>query len=86
VALVIPDREARLHAALAHPIRVKAYRVLCEREASSKEIAETIGANIGNVAYHVRRMAELGLLKLVREEPARGAVKHFYRAKPVVWP
>lgn len=51
-------------------------------EASPKEIAGHLGEKLGNVSYHVRILARLGLIELVRETPRRGAVEHHYRAVP----
>ncbi|HLI59479.1 MAG TPA: winged helix-turn-helix domain-containing protein [Solirubrobacteraceae bacterium] len=72
--------DARLVKGLAHPLRISILRVLEERTASPSEIAEEIDAPLGNVSYHVRFLARLGLLELVRTEPRRGAVEHYYRA------
>jgi predicted transcriptional regulator len=51
-------------------------------EASPKELAGQLGEKLGNVSYHVRILARLGLIELVRETPRRGAVEHHYRATP----
>jgi DNA-binding transcriptional ArsR family regulator len=67
--------------ALAHPLRVQILSVLEERVASPSDLAEEIGAPLGNVSYHVRTLAELGLLKLVRRRTRRGAVEHYYKAR-----
>jgi hypothetical protein len=34
------------------------------------------------VSYHVRILARLGLIELVRTTPRRGAVEHHYRSLP----
>ena len=47
---------------------------------SPREIAEELGAKLGDVGYHVRRLHELGVIELVRTEQRRGAIKHFYKA------
>lgn len=67
--------------ALAHPIRVRILAVLEEREASPVELSKLIDVNLGLVSYHVRRLNQLGLLKLVRKAQRRGAVEHYYRAR-----
>lgn len=51
-------------------------------EASPKELAFELGEKLGNVSYHVRILARLGLIELVRETPRRGAVEHHYRSVP----
>jgi DNA-binding transcriptional ArsR family regulator len=72
--------DPRLVKALAHPLRVQILGVLEERVASPSDLAEELGAPLGNVSYHVRTLADLGLLKLVRRKTRRGAVEHYYQA------
>jgi DNA-binding transcriptional ArsR family regulator len=73
--------DPRLVKALAHPLRVQILSVLEERTASPSDLAEELGAPLGNVSYHVRTLTDLGLLKLVRRRTRRGAVEHYYRAR-----
>jgi DNA-binding transcriptional ArsR family regulator len=73
--------DPRLVKALAHPLRVQILTVLEERVASPSDLAEELGAPLGNVSYHVRTLSDLGLLKLVRRRTRRGAVEHYYRAR-----
>ena len=54
--------------------------ILEQRVASPSEIAGELDASLGVVSYHVRRLEALGLIKLVRKTPRRGAVEHYYRA------
>jgi DNA-binding transcriptional ArsR family regulator len=72
--------DARLVKGLAHPLRIAILRVLEDRTASPSQIAEEINAPLGNVSYHVRFLARLGLLELAETRPRRGAVEHYYRA------
>src|SRR3712207_1984766 len=65
---------------MSHPLRNDILDVLNRRVASPADIAEEIGAKLGDVAYHCTRLHELGAIELVRTEPRRGATKHFYRA------
>ena len=48
--------------------------------ASPAELAFELEAPLGVVAYHVRRLREFGCVELVRTEPRRGALQHFYKA------
>ena len=66
--------------ALAHPLRARILAALEDRTASPSEIAAELEAPLGVVSYHVRRLAALKLLKLVRREPRRGAIEHYYTA------
>jgi DNA-binding transcriptional ArsR family regulator len=72
--------DPRLVKALAHPLRIRILSILEEDAASPSELADQLDAPLGNVAYHVRALANLGLIKLVRPTPVRGAVEHHYRA------
>ena len=78
----------RLAAAISHPLRLQILDVLHRREASPRDIALEIGAKVGDVAYHVIRLRDVGAIELVRTEPTRGTLKHFYRAatEPIVTP
>lgn len=72
--------DPRLVKGLAHPLRIHILRVLENRVASPSEIATEIGAPLGNVSYHVRFLARVGLIELTSTKPRRGAVEHYYRA------
>jgi DNA-binding transcriptional ArsR family regulator len=71
--------DARLVKGLAHPLRIEILRVLEEGIASPSELAERIDAPLGNVSYHVRFLARVGLIELCDTRPRRGAVEHYYR-------
>ena len=73
--------DPRLVKALAHPLRVRILGVLQDRVASPSDLAEELKAPLGNVSYHVRILAQLDLLKLVRKRPRRGAIEHYYEAR-----
>ena len=72
--------DPRVIKALTHPLRVEILRALEERVASPSELADEIGAPLGNVSYHVRQLHALGLIKLVKKTPRRGAIEHHYKA------
>lgn len=72
--------DPRLVKALAHPLRIQILNLLRDRVASPSELADEIGAPLGNVSYHVRFLARIGLIELERTRPRRGAVEHYYRA------
>ena len=73
--------DPRLVKALAHPLRIRILAILEDRVASPSEIAEQLDAPLGNVSYHVRQLADLGLISLVRETPVRGTLEHHYKAE-----
>lgn len=66
-----------------HPLAVQildTYASLDEREKlSPRELADRLGQRLPNVSYHVRVLADVGMLKLVGKRQVRGAVQHFYR-------
>src|SRR3954453_5657851 len=72
--------EARIAKALAHPLRARILQRLGERVASPGDLAVELGAPLGVVSYHVRMLRDSDCVELVRTEPVRGALQHFYRA------
>jgi DNA-binding transcriptional ArsR family regulator len=72
--------DPRLVKGLAHPLRIHILRILQNRTASPSELATEIDAPLGNVSYHVRFLARVGLIELSGTQPRRGAVEHYYRA------
>jgi DNA-binding transcriptional ArsR family regulator len=72
--------EARIAKALTHPLRARILRRLGERVASPNDLALELGAPLGVVSYHVRMLRDYDCVELVRTEPRRGALQHFYRA------
>ena len=84
--MVPPARSNRLDPelvrALAHPLRVEILEVLNEREASPNELMEVLDYPLGNIAYHSRVLEKCGCIELVRTARRRGAVEHYFRAKP----
>jgi hypothetical protein len=53
---------------------------LNQRVASPSGLARELGEPVGKVSYHVKILRECDAVELVRTEPVRGAVEHFYRA------
>src|SRR3954462_3515926 len=72
--------EARIAKALAHPLRARILQRLGERVASPGDLAVELGAPLGVVSYHVRMLRDYDCVELVRTEPRRGALQHFYKA------
>src|ERR1700754_791763 len=72
--------EARIAKALAHPLRARILQRLGERVASPGDLAAELGAPLGVVSYHVRMLRDYDCVELVRTEPRRGALQHFYKA------
>ena len=66
--------------ALSHPLRVRMLTLLNQKVSSPSELADELDEPLGNVSYHMRFLADLKMVKLVRTEPRRGAVEHYYEA------
>ena len=77
--------DQRLVKALGHPLRAQLLTILNERVASPNELAKETGEPLGNVSYHVRLLADLDCVELVKTEPRRGAVEHYYQAIVPPW-
>lgn len=78
---VIASEHPALIQAYAHPLRVSILALFDDgaSELSPVEIAKTLDAPLGNVSYHVRILADLGIIRCTRTSPARGAVAHHYK-------
>jgi DNA-binding transcriptional ArsR family regulator len=72
--------DQRLIKALAHPLRADILAVLNEGVASPNELAKRFGEGLSQVSYHVKVLHECDCIELVKTEPRRGAVEHYYRA------
>jgi DNA-binding transcriptional ArsR family regulator len=70
----------QLAKALAHPLRVKILSSLHKGISSPNQLSQELGEPLGNVSYHVKTLLEYDCVELVKTEPRRGAVEHFYRA------
>jgi DNA-binding transcriptional ArsR family regulator len=75
-----PAIDQRIMKALSHPLRVRMLTLLHQKVASPSELADELDEPLGNVSYHMRFLADLKMVKLVRTEPRRGAVEHYYEA------
>jgi DNA-binding transcriptional ArsR family regulator len=66
--------------ALAHELRVEILAILNERMASPNELAKELDEGLSQVSYHVKVLKDYECIELVKTEPRRGAVEHYYRA------
>jgi DNA-binding transcriptional ArsR family regulator len=79
------EPDLRLIRTLAHPLRHRILQALNLRVASPSELAEELDVPLPNVAYHVKVLARNDAIELVKTEPVRGALEHFYRATMRPW-
>jgi DNA-binding transcriptional ArsR family regulator len=70
----------QLAKALAHPLRMRILSSLHDGISSPNQLSQELGEPLGNVSYHVKTLLEFDCIELVKTEPRRGAVEHFYRA------
>jgi DNA-binding transcriptional ArsR family regulator len=86
VTVPVDITDARLIKAYAHPLRLQILSLLDNRVASPKEIAAELETPLPNTAYHVRQLASLGLVELVRRTARGGAIEHHYTAsvRPII--
>jgi DNA-binding transcriptional ArsR family regulator len=76
---------ARALRAVGHPVRI---RLLSQAEegvklSASKARELVPGVSLGTLAYHVRCLADAGLLRNAGLVPRRGAVEHLYLLTPL---
>ncbi len=81
----MPDRQPitnitdpRWLRAISHPVRIRLLAMLDEEPASPVILAAKLDQPLGTIAYHVRTLYDLGLLKLVKTRQRRGATEHYY--------
>lgn len=65
-----------------HPLKLRIIELYATgAELTPVDVQRELGEpKLGNVSYHVRALLSDGLIELVRTEPRRGALAHFYRA------
>lgn len=72
--------------ALAHPLRLRILRLCGEQELTNKQLADRLQRDPGTVLYHVRQLADAGLLE---QAPVRtgasGALEKPYRSTGTSW-
>lgn len=62
-----------------HPLRLRILRAVGDQgETSPVDLARETGESVQLVSYHVRQLAENGLIHQTRTEPRRGALQHYY--------
>ncbi len=77
--------DQRLIKALAHPLRVEILAILNDRMASPNELSKELEEGLSQVSYHVKVLKDFECIEMVKTEPRRGAVEHYYRASSKVF-
>jgi DNA-binding transcriptional ArsR family regulator len=65
--------------ALGHPMRHRLLSALGQGEATISQLAATLGSNKGNVAHHLKVLADAGLVELAGTRHVRGGTEQYYR-------
>lgn len=65
---------------IGHEVRIDIIRICHERTASPTEIAKETSRSLSLVSNHVAVLKKAGVLELVKSEPRRGALKHYYHS------
>lgn len=77
---ITPDRDAldglRV---VAHPLRLRLMSLLTGESLSAADAARVLGETQANVSYHLRRLAQAGLVDLVEQTQVRGGTAKKYR-------
>lgn len=77
--------DQRLIKALAHPLRVEILAILNDRMASPNGLSKELEEGLSQVSYHVKVLFDFECIEMVKTEPRRGAVEHYYRASNKVF-
>jgi predicted transcriptional regulator len=72
---LVKDQAAK---AVSHHVRRGALGLLRNSELSPKDLAVALGEPLGNTAYHMRSLLELGVIRTKRTAARRGALQHYY--------
>jgi DNA-binding transcriptional ArsR family regulator len=77
--------DQKLIKALAHPLRVELLAILNDRMASPNELHKELEEGLSQVSYHIKVLKDFECIEMVKTEPRRGAVEHYYRASERVF-
>ena len=69
-----------LAAIVSHPLRRRIWDAITEHPISPRELADQLHEPVNDVAYHTRKLRDLGMIEPAGTRPVRGATQHFYRA------
>jgi DNA-binding transcriptional ArsR family regulator len=72
--------DQRVVKALSHTLRVEILTILNDRMASPNELSKELDEGLSQISYHVKVLKDFDMIELVKTEPRRGAVEHYYRA------
>ncbi len=73
------DTERQRLRALSHPVRLRILSLLTDSPKSGTELAPLLSMSQAAVSYHVRALADAGLIELDEVRPVRGGREKLYR-------
>lgn len=65
--------------ALSNPYRISIIEAFGGEEATAKQISQKLGEPHSKVNYHIKLLAKVKLLELVKEAPKYGVIEKFYK-------
>jgi DNA-binding transcriptional ArsR family regulator len=68
--------------ALGHPMRHRMLAALGQGEATISQLAAALGSNKGNIAHHLKVLADAGLVQPAGTRQVRGGTEQYYRRAP----
>lgn len=77
--------DQRVIKALAHPLRVEILAIFNDRMASPNELSKELDEGLSQISYHVKVLRDFEMIEMVKTEPRRGAVEHYYKASSKVF-
>jgi DNA-binding transcriptional ArsR family regulator len=77
--------DQRVIKGLSHPLRVEILAILNDRVSSPNELSKELEEGLSQVSYHVKVLKDFEMIQMVKTEPRRGAVEHYYRASSKVF-
>ena len=76
--IAIVDRPERLKT-VANKLSLQILRLIGQSEMYPIQIAKKLGVHEQKIYYHIRKLAEAGMIEVLREEEKKGATARFYR-------
>jgi DNA-binding transcriptional ArsR family regulator len=73
-------QDAEVMKVVGHPLRMRAFTEAVKGPVSAKDLSQRFDEPLPKMSYHVRLLADAGLLKPVKRTRRRGAIETHYRA------
>ena len=77
--------DLRVIKAMGHPLRVEILAILNDRTASPNELSKELDEGLSQISYHIKVLKDFEMIEMVKTEPRRGAIEHYYRASTKVF-